>query len=195
LIADFKPEVLLLDLHLAEKREFTPALVKLQLASVGNVLAVSFSNDAEAKALAESYGAKLLLDKMSDFELLCPQASGWGLSGFHASWSPIQASTRVGSVGMSRTRGNADRANLHRVREAQVGMAIADRKGECRTADQFYCGGIFSCNSDNSKSTEASITLWRETGLAVTNNAKTHQIENVQKGTQEKLTFCSLSVT
>jgi chemotaxis response regulator CheB len=30
LIADIKPEVLLLDLHLAEKREFTPALVKSQ---------------------------------------------------------------------------------------------------------------------------------------------------------------------
>jgi hypothetical protein len=44
---------------------------------------------------------------------------------------------------------------LHRVREVRVGMAIADRKEECRTADQFYCGGIFYCNSDNSKSTEA----------------------------------------
>jgi chemotaxis response regulator CheB len=68
LIADFKPEVLLLDLHLAEKREFTPALVKSQLACVENVLAVSFSNDAEAEALAESYGAKLLLDKMKLFD-------------------------------------------------------------------------------------------------------------------------------
>jgi len=67
----------------------------------------------------------------------------------------IPASTRVESVGTLRTGGNADRANLHRVREAQVGMAIADHKGECQTADQFYCGGIFSCNSDNSKSTEA----------------------------------------
>jgi hypothetical protein len=57
---------------------------------------------------------------------------------------------------MSRTRGNADRVNLHRVREAQVGMAIADRKEERRTAEQFDCGGIFSCNSDSSKSTEAS---------------------------------------
>jgi chemotaxis response regulator CheB len=72
LIADFKPEVLLLDLHLAEKRDFTPALVKSQLASVENVLAVSFSNDAEAKALAESYGAKLLLDKMKLFNQLIP---------------------------------------------------------------------------------------------------------------------------
>ena len=56
---------------------------------------------------------------------------------------------------MSRTRGNADRVNLHRVRELQVDMAITDRKEECRTADQFYCGGIFSCNSGSSKSTEA----------------------------------------
>jgi DNA-binding NarL/FixJ family response regulator len=72
LIADIKPEVLLLDLHLAEKREFTAALVKSQLASVENVLAVSFSNDAEAEALAESYGAKLLLDKMKLFNQLIP---------------------------------------------------------------------------------------------------------------------------
>jgi DNA-binding NarL/FixJ family response regulator len=62
----------LLDLHLAEKREFTPASVKSQLASVENVLAVSFSNDAEAEALAESYGAKLLLDKIKLFNQLIP---------------------------------------------------------------------------------------------------------------------------
>jgi hypothetical protein len=46
--------------------------VKSQLASVQNVLAVSFSNDAEAKAPAESYGAKLLLDKMELFNHLIP---------------------------------------------------------------------------------------------------------------------------
>jgi hypothetical protein len=51
--------------------------------------------------------------------------------------------------------GNADNAMSARILEIQVGMAIADRKEECRTADQFYCGGIFSCNSDSSKSTEA----------------------------------------
>ena len=38
-----------------------------------------------------------------------------------------------------------------------------------------------------------SVTLWRGAGLAVINNAKTLPIENVQKSTQEKLTFCSLS--
>ena len=71
-IADFKPDVLLLDLHLAEKRDFSPALVKSQLVSVSHILAVSFSNDAEARDLAEAYGAKLLLDKMKLFSDLVP---------------------------------------------------------------------------------------------------------------------------
>jgi hypothetical protein len=44
---------------------------------------------------------------------------------------------------------------LRRLREAQVDMAITDRKEEYRAAEQFDCGGIFSCNSDSSKSTEA----------------------------------------
>src|ERR1700674_2246727 len=56
LIAHCKPDVLLLDLNLPEKREFPPELVKSQLQCV-HTLAVSLSNDAEAKALAESYGA------------------------------------------------------------------------------------------------------------------------------------------
>src|ERR1700730_12040315 len=43
-IADFKPDVLLLELHLAEKRDFSAALVKSQLVSVSHILAVSFSN-------------------------------------------------------------------------------------------------------------------------------------------------------
>jgi hypothetical protein len=34
-------------------------------------------------------------------------------------------------------------------------MATADRKEDCRIADQLHCDGIFSCSSDNSKSTEA----------------------------------------
>jgi hypothetical protein len=99
--------------------------------------------------------------------------------------SAIQVSTRVESVGMLRTRGNADRVNFHPLQEAQVGMAIADRKKECRTADQFDCGGIFSCNSDSSKSTEASGNSLARGRLAVSNIAKTQKIENVQKGTQE----------
>ena len=71
LIADTKPNVLLLDLHMAEKREFTPDLVKSQLGCVCT-LAVSFSNDDEARQLAESYGAVALLDKMKLFIEMIP---------------------------------------------------------------------------------------------------------------------------
>jgi chemotaxis response regulator CheB len=71
MINDLKPDVLLLDLHLAEKRDFTPALVKAQLSTVCT-LAVSFSNDEEAQALAESYGAVKLLDKMKLYTEMLP---------------------------------------------------------------------------------------------------------------------------
>ena len=71
MIGDLKPEVLLLDLHMAENRAFTPELVKSQLACVCT-LAVSFSTDDEARQLAESYGAVALLDKMKLFNEMIP---------------------------------------------------------------------------------------------------------------------------
>jgi chemotaxis response regulator CheB len=71
MIGDLKPEVLLLDLHMAEKRDFRPELVKSQLGCVCT-LAVSFSNDDEARQLAESYGAVALLDKMKLFTDMIP---------------------------------------------------------------------------------------------------------------------------
>ena len=71
-IADFKPEILVLDLHLPESRQFLPDFVKSQLVSVPRTLAVSFSIDDEAKALAESYGAVALLDKMNLYSEMVP---------------------------------------------------------------------------------------------------------------------------
>jgi chemotaxis response regulator CheB len=56
-IADCKPDVLLLDLHLAEKRDFSRSLVKSQLVSVENTLAVSFSN--ERKGVCAILSARL----------------------------------------------------------------------------------------------------------------------------------------
>src|ERR1700731_91835 len=75
MIGDLKPEVLLLDLHMAEKRDFRPELVKSQLGCVCT-LAVSFSNDDEAQPLAESYGAVALLDKMRLFTEMIPAIIG-----------------------------------------------------------------------------------------------------------------------
>jgi len=70
-IADLKPDVLLLDLHVPEERGLPPALVKSQLGTVRTV-AVSFSNDDDSKALAESYGAVALLDKMKLYNEMVP---------------------------------------------------------------------------------------------------------------------------
>jgi DNA-binding NarL/FixJ family response regulator len=72
LVADFKPEILLLDLHLPQKRDLLPPLVKAQLNCVKYTLAISFANDEEAKSLAASYGAAALLDKMSLYTELLP---------------------------------------------------------------------------------------------------------------------------
>lgn len=71
MINDLKPDVLLLYLHMAEKRDFTPESVKSQLSTVCT-LAVSFSNDDDSKALAESYGARTLLDKMNLYTEMLP---------------------------------------------------------------------------------------------------------------------------
>src|SRR3977135_70608 len=70
-IADLKPDVLLLDLHMPEKRDFTPAVVKSQLGTVRTV-AVSFSNDTDSKALAERYGDVKMMDKMKLYKELVP---------------------------------------------------------------------------------------------------------------------------
>jgi DNA-binding NarL/FixJ family response regulator len=72
MIADTKPDVLLLDLHLAEERDFGPGFVKSQLVNVEKVVAISFANDDEARKLAESYGADALLDKMRLYDELIP---------------------------------------------------------------------------------------------------------------------------
>jgi len=55
--ADIKPEVLLLDLSLPEKRYFAPDFVRLQLRSVPHTLLLSVTNDTEARALGAGYGA------------------------------------------------------------------------------------------------------------------------------------------
>jgi DNA-binding NarL/FixJ family response regulator len=72
LVADAKPDLLLLDLHLPQKRELPAPIVRSQLNCIEYTLAISFANDEEAKSLAASYGAAALLDKMSLFTELLP---------------------------------------------------------------------------------------------------------------------------
>jgi DNA-binding NarL/FixJ family response regulator len=73
LTAALKPDVLLMDLHMHDEREYAPELVKSQvLLNTTCILAMSVWNDADAKALADSFGAKSLLDKNNLFSELIP---------------------------------------------------------------------------------------------------------------------------
>jgi two-component system response regulator DevR len=73
LTAALKPDVLLMDPHMPDEREYTPALVKSQiLLHTKCVVAISLWKDADTKALAETFGAHVLLDKMSLYSELIP---------------------------------------------------------------------------------------------------------------------------
>src|SRR6202049_2130394 len=73
LAAGLKPDVLLLDLHMRDEREYPPALVKSQiLLHTKCIVAISLWNDDDAKALATSFGAHVLLDKMNLYSDLLP---------------------------------------------------------------------------------------------------------------------------
>jgi DNA-binding NarL/FixJ family response regulator len=59
-----KPDVLLMDLHMSDEREYSPESVRVQLPlDIVCLLAISLWNDDKAKALAERFGARALLDK------------------------------------------------------------------------------------------------------------------------------------
>jgi len=63
--AELQPDVIIFDLHMADgEKERLPAGLKL--------IAISFANDDEAKASAESIGAAKLLDKMELAQELIP---------------------------------------------------------------------------------------------------------------------------
>jgi DNA-binding NarL/FixJ family response regulator len=73
LAAGLKPDVLLLDLHMRDEREYPPELVKSQiLLHTKCIVAMSLYNDDDARALAESFGAHVLLDKMNLYSELIP---------------------------------------------------------------------------------------------------------------------------
>ena len=62
--AELKPDVVLIDLHMRDEREFDPALTKSRLHGCAkHVLAMSVWVDGVSRALATDYGAAKLLDK------------------------------------------------------------------------------------------------------------------------------------
>jgi chemotaxis response regulator CheB len=72
----FKPDIVLLDLHMPDDYAFEPAYIRNQLALCGSkVLGMSLSsgeNDEESRLLAESLGAVTLLDKGEFDSILIP---------------------------------------------------------------------------------------------------------------------------
>ena len=72
-IATLKPDVLLMDPHMPDEREYTPEFVKSQiLLHTKCIVAISLWKDADTKALAETFGAHVLLDKMNLYSDLIP---------------------------------------------------------------------------------------------------------------------------
>jgi DNA-binding NarL/FixJ family response regulator len=73
LAAALKPDVLLMDPHMPDEREYTPKAVKSKiLLHTKCIVAMSLWSDDDTKALAESFGAHVLLDKMNLYSELIP---------------------------------------------------------------------------------------------------------------------------
>jgi two-component system response regulator NreC len=66
---DLKPHVIVMDLYMPRDRNLD---VKSHLNGGSQLLAMSISNDDEAKLLAESFGAAVLLDKTDLYATLVP---------------------------------------------------------------------------------------------------------------------------
>ena len=69
---DLKPQVIVMDLYMPDETSFNPQDVKSHLKGCSELLAISLSNDEDAKALAESLGATILLDKANLADTLIP---------------------------------------------------------------------------------------------------------------------------
>jgi DNA-binding NarL/FixJ family response regulator len=73
LTASLQPDVLLLDPHMPDEREYPPELVKPRiLLNTKCIVAISFWNDADASDLAKTFGAVTLLDKTKLYLQLIP---------------------------------------------------------------------------------------------------------------------------
>jgi DNA-binding NarL/FixJ family response regulator len=63
LASELRPDVIVMDLHMCDEKNVAPSKVKSSL-SGSKIVAISIWNDDESKALASSFGALLLLDKI-----------------------------------------------------------------------------------------------------------------------------------
>jgi DNA-binding NarL/FixJ family response regulator len=64
MLKELSPQVVVMDLHMRDETRFTPVEVKSCLKG-SQIVAISIWNDEETKALADSYRAATLLDKVN----------------------------------------------------------------------------------------------------------------------------------
>jgi CheY-like chemotaxis protein len=83
MIHELQPHLVVLDLHMSDDRRISPPEFKNRINSTSTrVLAISVANDDASQALAESFGAAKLLDKVNlgthlipaIFQLACPSS-------------------------------------------------------------------------------------------------------------------------
>jgi two-component system response regulator DegU len=67
-----RPRLVVLDLHMPDEKHVTPDEVKTCLTSDSELLAISVWNDESAQNLAQSLGARILLDKANLANTLIP---------------------------------------------------------------------------------------------------------------------------
>ena len=65
-VIELKPQIVVLDLRIADNSSVNPQEIKSQLITLGSrLIAISFWDDSDARALADSLGAATLLDKLT----------------------------------------------------------------------------------------------------------------------------------
>jgi DNA-binding NarL/FixJ family response regulator len=65
-VIELKPQIVVLDLRIVDNSSVNPQEIKSQLITLGSrLIAISFWDDSDARALAESLGAATLLDKLT----------------------------------------------------------------------------------------------------------------------------------
>jgi two-component system, NarL family, response regulator DevR len=65
-VIELKPQIVVLDLRIADNSSVNPQEIKSQLITLGSrLIAISFWDDSDARSLADSLGAATLLDKLT----------------------------------------------------------------------------------------------------------------------------------
>ena len=74
LASDLKPQVVVMDLHMTDDFSVSPQEIKSTLHALGpRLIAISFWDDKDTRALAERFGAVILLDKLTFATELIPE--------------------------------------------------------------------------------------------------------------------------